>query len=114
MFQPRGVKFVGVDSEVGTSPEIAAAEAKKRQYPFPVVADTGAHLADELGAEFATYTVILNRAGEVLYRGGIDSDKQKLHATATPYVREVLTDLTAGKAPRRTEGKALGCVLRKW
>lgn len=113
-FAPRGVKFVAIDSEVGATPEIEAAEARKRQYPFPIVVDTGAVLANRLGAEYATYTVIMNRAGQVLYRGGIDSDKQKLHDDATMYLSDALTDLTTGKPLRRPEGTALGCMLRKW
>ncbi len=113
-FAPRGVSFVAVDSEVGETPDIARAEATKRQYPFPIVVDPGALLANQLGAEYATYTVILDRAGRVLYQGGIDSDKQRLHADATLYVRDALTDLLAGRAPHLAEGKALGCVLRRW
>ncbi len=113
-FAPLGVKFVAIDSEVGGTPEVEAAEARKRQYPFPVVVDTGARLANQLGAEYATYTVVMNRSGQVLYRGGIDSDKQKLHADASMYLRDALADLTAGKQPRRSEGTALGCMLRKW
>lgn len=108
------MRFIAVDSEVGGTPEIAAAEGRKRQYPFPIVVDPGAHLAEQLGAEYATYTVVMNRAGQVLYRGGIDSDKQKLHDDATMYLRDALTDLTSGKVLRRSEGTALGCVLRKW
>jgi hypothetical protein len=113
-FASRGVRFAAIDSEVGGTPEIEAAEALKRQYPFPILVDTGARLANKLGAEYATYTVILNRAGQVVYRGGIDSDKAKLHDDATMYVRDALTDLTTGKALRRSEGTALGCMLRKW
>lgn len=113
-FAPRGVKFVAIDSEVGGTPELEAAEAKKRQYPFPIVVDTGAVLANQLGAEYATYTVIMNRAGQVLYRGGIDSDKAKLHDDATLYLSDALTDLTTGEPLRRAEGTALGCTLRKW
>ena len=113
-FAPRGVKFVAIDSEVGGTPEIEAAEARKREYPFPIVVDTGAALANRLGAEYATYTVIMNRAGKVLYRGGIDSDKAKLHDDATLFLSDALTDLTTGKPLRRPEGTALGCMLRKW
>ncbi|MFI5298034.1 MAG: redoxin domain-containing protein [Polyangiales bacterium] len=113
-FASRGVRFFAIDSELGGTPEIAAAEARTRQYPFPIVVDAGAHLADQLGAEYATHTVIMNRAGQVLYRGGIDSDKQSLHADATMYLRDALTDLIAGKVPRVSESTALGCSLRKW
>jgi hypothetical protein len=58
--------------------------------------------------------VVLDREGHVLYRGGIDSDKQRLHSDATPFLRNALDDLLAGRAPLRPEGKTLGCVLRRW
>jgi hypothetical protein len=102
---------VAVDSEAGTTPESLAAEA--RADGVPVLADEGSRLADELGAEYATYTVIVDRAGHVRYRGGIDSDDRWLHPAAIPYVRDALDDLLAGRAPRRPEGRALGCVLRR-
>lgn len=108
------MRVVAIDSEVGGTPEIAAAEARRRSYPFPIVVDEGAHLADQLGAEYATYTVIMSRAGKVLYRGGIDSDKQRLHPDAQLYLRDALTDLTTGKPLRPNDSTALGCALRKW
>jgi len=112
-FAPMGVKFVAVDSEVGATPEIETAEASKRHYPFAIVVDPGGAFAARLGAESATYTVILDRAGRVLYRGGIDSDRQRLHADATMYLRDALTDLTSGRSPRENGTAPLGCTLRK-
>jgi hypothetical protein len=114
VFADRGVRFFAIDAEVGASPAIAALEMARRRYPFPVVVDTGAALAERMGAEYATYTVVLGRGGQVLYRGGIDSDKQRLHPEATLFLREALDDLTAGKPPRRADSTALGCALRKW
>lgn len=111
-YRPRGVQLVAVDSEVGTTPASLALEA--RDYSVPLLADEGARLATALGAEYATYTVILDREGHPRYRGGIDSDKGTIHPDATLYVRDALEDLLAGKPPRRAEGKTLGCMLRKW
>lgn len=113
-YAPKGVQFLAVDSEVGATPARAAAAKRELELPFPVVIDERARLANALGAEYATFTVVLDRDARVRYRGGIDSDKRKLHDGATPYVRDALDDLLAGKPPRRAEGKALGCVLRKW
>jgi peroxiredoxin len=113
-YAPRGVQFVAVDSEVGATPERAAEAQRALDLPFPVLVDAGAELANAFGASYATFTVIVGRDGNARYRGGIDSDKRKLHETATPYVRDALEDLLAGREVRRTEGKALGCVLRKW
>lgn len=113
-YAPRGVQFVGVDSEVGGSLDRAKKIERDLALPFPVLVDTEAAFADAVGAEYATYTVVLDREGRVRYRGGIDSDKRKMHDDATAYLRDALDDLLAGRAPRRTQGKALGCVLRKW
>jgi peroxiredoxin len=113
-YAPRGVQFVAVDPEVGGSPARAASEAAALGLPFPVMVDPGAKLANAVGAEYATFTVIVDRDARVRYGGGIDTDKRKLHPDATPYVAEALDDLLAGRPPRRTEGKALGCSLRKW
>lgn len=113
-YGPRGVQFVAIDSEVGTTRESARAEAKAFGLPFPLFIDHEAKLAHALDAEYATYSVVVDRRGRIVYRGGIDSDKRKLHADATPYVRDALDDVLAGAAPRRPFGKALGCILRKW
>jgi hypothetical protein len=110
----RGVQFLMVDSEVRGSPDADEAEARRRRYPFPIVQDRGAKLADQLGAEYATYSVVLDDAGLIRYHGGIDSDRTHLHEDATPYLQHALDDLLAGRAPRIAEGKTLGCSLQKW
>jgi len=110
----RGVQFFMVDSEVRGSPDRDEAEAHRRGYPFPIVRDAGAALANELGATYATYSVVLDAQGRIHYDGGIDSDKNHLHDDATPYLRDALDDLLAGRPPHRAEAKTLGCALEKW
>ncbi len=112
-YRPRGVQVVMVDSEVRASPEADAAEATRRGYPYPILLDPGAQLADRLGAEYATYSVIVDAQGQVRYRGGFDTDKTHLRESATPYVRNALDDLLAGRPPTVAETKAMGCALEK-
>ena len=113
-YHPRGVEIVMVDPEVKSSPAIDAAEAARRGYPFPIYFDRGGRLARALDAQYATYTVIVDERGQVQYRGGFDSDKTHLRADATPYVRNALDDLLAGRPPRLAETKTLGCALQEW
>lgn len=110
-YGPRGVRFLLVDSEVEATLERDTASARERSLP-PIAIDPGAKLADALGAQYATYTVVLDEAGHVRYRGGLDSDKNRLTDDAKPYLRDALDDLLAGKTPRVAEGKALGCALQ--
>lgn len=111
-YAPRGVQFLAVESDVTITPQGLAAEA--REYSMPLLRDEGARLANAFGAESATYTVVVDREGHIRYRGGFDSDRVTRHPDATPYVRDALEDLLAGRPPRRPETNALGCMLRKW
>jgi AhpC/TSA family len=113
-YHPRGVQLLMVDSEVRGSERRDEEEARRRGYPFPIVRDRGAVLADELGAQYATYSVVLDPAGRVRYHGGIDSDRNHLHEDATPYLQDALDDVLAGRPVRIVEGKTLGCSLEKW
>jgi hypothetical protein len=110
----RGVAFVFVDSEVDADEGRDAADVRQRGYPFPVMVDHGAKLANALGAEYATYSVVVDDAGRVRYHGGIDSDKSHLHDDATPYLADALDDLVAGRPVRAAANEGLGCALRKW
>jgi hypothetical protein len=113
-YHARGVQFFLVDSEVRGSLEGDVAEARQRGYPFPILGDRGARLANALGAEYATYTVVFDSQGRVRYRGGIDTDKSHLHDEATAYLKDAIDDLLAARRPRLAEGKTLGCSLQKW
>lgn len=111
-YADRGVRLILVDSEVSATAERDARDAAERRLPA-IVQDPGAKLADALGADYATYAVVLDAQGRLRYRGGIDSDKERLHDDAVAYVRNAIDDLLAGREPRTTEGKVLGCALQK-
>jgi hypothetical protein len=113
-YERRGVRFFFVDPEVGASVERDAELARRRSYAFPILLDPGGRFASAAGAEYATYALVVDPSGHVRYRGGIDTDKTRLHDDATPMLRDALDDVLAGREPRRPEGKALGCALRFW
>jgi peroxiredoxin len=112
-FRERGVAFVAVDSEATATPAGDAAEAHRREYPYPLLTDAKGILADALGAEYATYSVVLDGSLRVRYRGAVDADKHFLHESAEPYLREALDRLLAGREPEHAETEALGCALRR-
>jgi hypothetical protein len=107
---PQGVAFLVVDSErhaksdPAVPPEVAPG--------LPIFRDEGGALARRLGANYATESYIVDPAGHVHYRGGIDSDRKYLRSDAQPYLRQALTTLLAGTGPAFTTTKALGCALR--
>jgi len=113
-YHDRGVDVFAIDPEVGASLERDGEEARRRGYPFPILVDQGALLARRLGAEYATESFVVDRAGVVRYHGGIDSDRKVLHEDARPYLRDAIDDLLEGRAPRVAEAKTLGCALQLW
>jgi redoxin len=113
-YRASGVQFLMIDSEAGGSVERDDAEAKARRYPFPILLDRKAKLADAVGARYASYSVVLDRDGRVRYRGNIDSDKTHLHDSAIPDLKSAIDDLLAGRTPRAASGEGLGCALQTW
>jgi hypothetical protein len=111
-YAPRGVGLVLVNSEAGADPRQDALEAKRRGYSFPLLTDRGARLAKALNAEYATHSIVVDQSGRIRYSGGIDSDKNYMRPSATPYLRRALDDLLAGNEPRKPDREPLGCALR--
>ncbi len=113
-FEPRGVRFLLIDSEVNATLGRDAAETRERGYVLPILIDHGARVASALGAEYATYTVVLDRDGHVVYRGGIDDERHHLTSHPDEYLRHALDDVVARRPVRRPEAEVLGCALRTW
>ncbi len=111
-YAPLGASFRAVSSEESLDRAGEAKEAARRHYPFPLVHDEGGQLARSLGADYATYTLVVDPQGKVLYRGGIDSDKRDLHDDARPYLANALDDALADRPVRVPEAKTLGCALQ--
>ncbi len=110
-YGPRGVAFYAVDSESGATIERDQKESTTRGYPFPLLIDTGGKLARAIGATYATYTVVLDAEGHLVYGGGIDSDKSHLTDGALPYLKNALDDALGGGKVRAPRTEAFGCSL---
>lgn len=112
-YAPKGVQFISIDAETSASPASDEEERKKRKYPFPILSDPKGESADALGAVYATYTVVLDRSGQVRYAGGIDSDRTHLTDDAETYLKDALEDTTNGRVVKVDHGKVLGCALSR-
>lgn len=111
IYEPRGVRFLMIHSELSADVDEDARIARERGYTFPLLTDSQASLARALNVQFATHTVVVDQSGRVRYSGAIDSDKVSLHENATPYLEEVLEDLMALRPPRHDATEPLGCTI---
>jgi peroxiredoxin len=112
-YRDRGVAFFAVDSESPASIDRDAREAHARELPFPILSDPRGEVADALGADFATFSVIVDATGRVRYKGSIDSDKTHLREDSARYLADALDRVLSGGEPSPAETKALGCSLRR-
>ena len=104
------IRFIGVHSNQNEN----ALEAKKYfnqiDLGFPVLKDTDAIIADRYKAFKTPHVFVLDSRGEIIYRGGVSSS-QHFDSSVKKYLRDVLTDINQGQAPRMSESKSLGCVI---
>ena len=107
------VAFGAVVSDIGADIAVERAAAADRRLGVPVFEDRGAALADALGVEYSTHTVVLDRAGRVLYSGGIDSDRTYLSLNAERWLERALDAALAGRPIEKAKTEPLGCPLRK-
>lgn len=80
--------------------------------PIEVLRDEKAKIADALRANKTPHAFVLNPKGEVIYRGGVTNSSHAASADRQ-FLAEVLQDLSEGKNPRISQGRALGCVISR-
>lgn len=107
-----GIAFRVVDSEADAMFARDRAEAAARGYEFPILLDPEGQAARSLHAQYATFSLISKADGQIVYQGGIDSDRSRLHADATPFLADAVADLVLGRPVRRPSAEVLGCSLR--
>ena len=113
-YADRGVRFVGVCSNVQDSLTEILAYQNKAGITFPMLIDSQQELADLLQAQRTPEMVILNKDRTVQYHGRIDDQygigvirekpQQELAALA-------IDALLAGKSPEVVETEAVGCLI---
>lgn len=111
-YMSKGVRFVGINSNViEPTPEVAE-HAKQNGFPFPVLKDEGNKIADHFNAQFTPEIFVMDAKGVLRYHGRIDDSQNPANIT-THDLRDTLDALLAGKNPPRAETKAFGCTIKR-
>ena len=113
-YGPRGVAFVGIDSNRQDSLSAIAAYARTSGIEFPLLKDLKNAVAGELGATRTPEVFVLDKDRVVRYSGRIDD------RSGVGYVRDkidhdylaaALDRLLAGKAVETAHVDAVGCLI---
>lgn len=113
-FAPRGVAFVGVNSNSQDSLAEIAAYARQHAIEFPILKDPNHRLADELGARRTPEVFVLDGQRAVRYAGRIDDQYGVGYQREKPTqsdLRAALEELLAAKAVSRPLTDAPGCHI---
>jgi thiol-disulfide isomerase/thioredoxin len=120
-YASKGIVFLALDAnsnEVDKSakdPYAAIKDYVKQQsVPYPILIDTGNAIADRFDAKTTPHVFILDGKGKLRYAGAIDDDDNGSKGDkATPFVRQALDALMAGKEPPAANTKPHGCSIKR-
>lgn len=106
-YGPKGILFIGVNSNRTETPEEVIEHARKARHIFPMMKDVGNQLADLLGAHVTPEALLFDREGRLRYRGRIRS---KLGSTD---LKDALDAVLAGRRVKTPVAKAFGCSITR-
>jgi peroxiredoxin len=112
---PRGVAFLGINSNPQDSLEEIAGYVERHALGFPVVKDARQEVALALGATRTPEVVVVDRAGVVRYRGRIDDQYEPGIARPAPTTHALaaaLGDITAGRPVAVPRTEPVGCLIQ--
>jgi peroxiredoxin len=107
-YGPRGVLFVGVNSNNWESREEIADHARERGFAFPIIKDDGHVIADRLGADRTPEAFLVDGTGRLRYRGWVKSKQE------SPDLQHAIDAVLEGRPVRRPITKAFGCAVDRY
>ncbi|HVA50839.1 MAG TPA: redoxin domain-containing protein [Pirellulales bacterium] len=113
-FGPRGVAFLGVDSNSQDTLTELAACARIHEIEFPVLKDPGNVVADQFGAQRTPEVFVLDRDRTIRYRGRIDDQYLVGKQRPEPTRRDLavaLDELLSASAVSVPATDAVGCHI---
>jgi peroxiredoxin len=115
-YAPRGVVFVGVNSNRQDDGPAVARHAQEFAIPFPILKDDDLAVADRLHAQHLPTAFVLDGSLTVRYRGRIDDQigkgVRRPRATRNDLV-EALDEVLSGKPVSRPVTEVVGCPISR-
>ena len=113
-YSERGVRFVGINSNIQDSMEDLKEFASEYEITFPIGKDHDRSVAVQAGATRTPEVFVVDTDGHIRYQGRIDDqykpgiarDKANVHD-----LRQAIDELLAGKPVSRPKADAVGCLI---
>lgn len=111
-YQPQDVRFLLVNANGNEPVEQVEDFAAAIQMPVPIYLDRGHVVADLLHAHLTPEAFLLNRQGEVIYRGAVDDHRNQARVRVRPLALAIAAGL-AGRRPPYAEWRSFGCTIKR-
>lgn len=115
-YEPRGVAFVGINSNKTEPAEDVRQHANKNGLPFKVVKDSDSAFANELGAQVTPEVFVLDKGGKLRYHGALGNSRQPTTKPAEANGDELvqaLESLLSGRDVAMPQTKMFGCAIKR-
>jgi peroxiredoxin len=115
-YAPRGVQFIGINSNVTEPIDEVKVHAKQSGYQFPVLKDEGNKIADTYEANVTPEVFVMDNHFVLRYHGRIDDGVQQGIETGKVTKQELhdaLEALLSNKPVVQVEVRALGCSIKR-
>ena len=103
-------RFLAVNSNVDENFETSRLYFAALNYPFPVLRDETQKLVARFKAVRTPHAFVMSESGEIVFAGGV-SDSSELSRAKRKYLREALTEISAGKKVSTPSARPLGCAI---
>ncbi|MCX7797681.1 MAG: thioredoxin family protein [Melioribacter sp.] len=87
--------------------------AKEKNFPFPYLRDETQQVAKAYGATHTPEIFLFDKERKLVFHGKIDDNWQDPSKVKTPYLRNAIEELLAGKQISVPETFTIGCTI-KW
>ncbi len=111
-YQKKGITFIGINSNATEDLKWVTSDRAENFNTFPMLIDTGAVLADKLGATVTPEAYYVNAKNVLLYHGAIDNDRSGKTISDT-YLKTAFDESLAGQKVTNTRKNAFGCSIKK-
>lgn len=115
-FGPKGVQFVGINSNRQDTANRLAEYARKHAVPFPLLKDNGSRVADLFAAQRTPEAIVLDAERVIRYRGRIDDQFGYGYNRPKPTrndLAEALNEVLADKPVSQPKTKVSGCIIAR-
>ena len=111
-YRAKGVSVVGINSNKLETPDVIKSHAAEKNLTFMILKDSGARVADRLGATKTPEAFFLDAQNRLVYHGALDNAQNPVMVN-THHLRNAVDAVLAGKPVERPEVKAFGCSIKR-